>query len=279
MKEGFKMEREKLESKVIDSKITNEVEGKVEAVFSVFNEMDSDGDVVMPNSIKSGYGDNGVAMVWAHDWKNPIGRGVIEQDGDKATFKGQFIMDTQAGKDAFNTVKAMGDLQQWSFGYEVLDYETGTYQKDSETPVDARYLKELNVWEVSPVLVGANQNTFTVGVKENKEDVEEKSEVTEKELSGLTLDEQSDDLLIKLSELLSRFKELTALRLGKEKELSTNSATLIEEVQDALQEAFQDLDTLLNVASPEEMREEELDDTTLLLETEKVLVETLDPEL
>ena len=140
------MEREKLESKVIDSKITNEVEGKVEAVFSVFNEMDSDGDVVMPNSIKSGYGDNGVAMVWAHDWKNPIGRGVIEQDGDKATFKGQFIMDTQAGKDAFNTVKAMGDLQQWSFGYEVLDYETGTYQKDSETPVDARYLKELKTF-------------------------------------------------------------------------------------------------------------------------------------
>tara|TARA_R100000742_G_C4277802_1_gene99975 strand:+ start:1531 stop:2358 length:828 start_codon:yes stop_codon:yes gene_type:complete len=275
------MERDKLESKVIDSKITNEVEGKVEAVFSVFNEMDSDGDVVMPNSIKSGYGDNGVAMVWAHDWKTPIGRGVIEQDGDKATFKGQFIMDTQAGKDAFNTVKAMGDLQQWSFGYEVLDYENGTYQKDSETPTDARYLKELNVWEVSPVLVGANQNTFTVGVKEDKDkDVEAKSEEhTEKELSGLTLDEQSDDLLIKLSELLSRFKELTALRLGKEKELSKKSATLIEEVQDALQEAFQDLDTLLTVATPEEMREEEIDDTTLLLETEKVLVETLDPEL
>ena len=251
------------------------------SVFSVFNEMDSDGDVVMPNSIKSGYGDNGVAMVWAHDWKTPIGRGVIEQDGDKATFKGQFIMDTQAGKDAFNTVKAMGDLQQWSFGYEVLDYENGTYQKDSETPTDARYLKELNVWEVSPVLVGANQNTFTVGVKEDKDkDVEAKSEEhTEKELSGLTLDEQSDDLLIKLSELLSRFKELTALRLGKEKELSKKSATLIEEVQDALQEAFQDLDTLLTVATPEEMREEEIDDTTLLLETEKVLVETLDPEL
>jgi len=274
------MERDKLESKVIDSKITNEVEGKVEAVFSVFNEMDSDGDVVMPNSIKSGYGDNGVAMVWAHDWKTPIGRGVIEQDGDKATFKGQFIMDTQAGKDAFNTVKAMGDLQQWSFGYEVLDYENGTYQKDSETPVDARYLKELNVWEVSPVLVGANQNTFTVGVKENNdEDVEEKSEATEKELSGLTLDEQSDDLLIKLSELLSRFKELTALRLGKEKVLSEKSASLVMEVQDALQEAFQDLDTLLSVATPEKLKEEEIDDTTLLLETERVLMETLDPNL
>ena len=118
-----------------------------------------------------------------------------------------------------------------------------------------------------------------MGVKENKEDVEEKSEVTEKELSGLTLDEQSDDLLIKLSELLSRFKELTALRLGKEKVLSEKSASLIEEVQDALQEAFQDLDTLLTVATPESKKEEEIDDTTLLLETERVLVETLDPEL
>ena len=44
-----------MESKLIDLKTVNEVEGKVEAVFSVFNEIDSDGDVVLPNSIKSGY--------------------------------------------------------------------------------------------------------------------------------------------------------------------------------------------------------------------------------
>lgn len=87
------MDREKFESKTIDLKTVNEVEGKVEAVFSVFNEIDSDGDVVLPNSIKSGYGENGVAMVWAHDWKKPIGRGEIVSDGDKATFKGQFIME------------------------------------------------------------------------------------------------------------------------------------------------------------------------------------------
>ena len=37
------MDREKLESKTIDITTTNEVEGKVEAVFSVFNEIDSDG--------------------------------------------------------------------------------------------------------------------------------------------------------------------------------------------------------------------------------------------
>jgi len=43
--------------------------GTVEAVFSVFNEIDSDNDVVLPNAIRSGYGEKGVVMCWGHDWK------------------------------------------------------------------------------------------------------------------------------------------------------------------------------------------------------------------
>jgi len=265
------MNRDNIESKTFDIKTIDEVEGKVEAVFSVFNEIDSDGDVVMPDSIKSGYGENGVAMVWAHDWKNPIGRGEIVSDDSKAVFKGQFIMDTQAGRDAFNTVKAMGDLQQWSFGYEVLDSENGSFQKDGQN-TQARFLNDLKVWEVSPVLVGANQNTFTVGVKEKSED-------SVKEETGLTLTNETDKLLIKLSALLRRIKELTSLRLKKEKTLSEPSTTLVRDLQDALQEAYQDIDTLLGVASAETLEEEEaeeIDETTLLLETNRVLMETLE---
>ena len=263
------MDREKWESKTIDITTTNEVEGKVEAVFSVFNEIDSDGDVVMPNSIKSGYGDAGVAMVWAHDWKKPIGRGEIVQDGEKAKFKGQFIMDTQDGRDAFETVKAMGDLQQWSFGYEVVDSENGTFTKDG-MDTEARFLNELKVWEVSPVLVGANQNTYTVGVKEKSEDN-----------SGLTLADESDEFLNNLSALLKRFKELTALRLKKEKTLSDNSTSILMNLQDALQEAYQDLNTYLDVGAPEEIKDEEdtVDATTLLLETNRVLADSYDPEI
>ena len=67
-------------------------------------------------------------MVWGHDWKDVIGRGQIVQDNDKAVFKGEFIMDTERGRDAYNVVKAMGDLQQWSFGYEVVDSEKGMFQ-------------------------------------------------------------------------------------------------------------------------------------------------------
>lgn len=258
---------------------TDEVEGKVEAVFSVFNEVDSDGDVVLPNSIKSGYGEKGVAMVWAHDWKDVVGRGEIVDDGNKAIFKGQFIMDTERGRDAFNTVKAMGDLQQWSFGYEVDDYEVGMFQKDTQE-IEVRYLKNVKVWEVSPVLVGANQNTSTLSVKSDEEARDDCVKDTEIEeiKEPKRFNEDVDELLIKLSTVLKRAKELTALRLKKEKLLSEGSTDVLEELQDTLQEVFQDIDTLLDIASPKPEKDI-VDDTTILLQTEKLLLETIELEV
>ena len=47
-------------------------------------------------------------------------------------------------------------------------------------------------------------------------------------------------------------------------------------MQDEIVAVSQDIDTLLTVAGPES---ENVDDTTLLLETEKVLLETMDEEL
>jgi HK97 family phage prohead protease len=160
------------EIKNIDLEFKAEEEGKVSAVFSVFNTLDSDGDVVIPDAIKSGFKTGSVPMVWAHKWDMPIGKGEIKQDGDKATFEGSFFMDTESGKEAYNLVKAMGDLQQWSFGYRVNDSERGKF-KSGDKDVDARYLKDLSVYEVSPVLVGANQDTYTMAIKSNKELLEE----------------------------------------------------------------------------------------------------------
>lgn len=160
------------EIKNIDLEFKADGEGKVSAVFSVFNTLDSDGDVVIPEAIKSGFKSGSVPMVWAHKWDMPIGKGEIKQDGDKATFEGSFFMDTESGKEAYNLVKAMGDLQQWSFGYRVNDSERGKF-KSGDKDVDARYLKDLSVYEVSPVLVGANQDTYTMAIKSNKELLEE----------------------------------------------------------------------------------------------------------
>lgn len=160
------------EVKNIDLEFKKESEGKVSAVFSVFNSLDSDGDIVLPGSIKSGFKSGSVPMVWAHKWDMPIGKGTIKSDEGKATFEGEFFMDTESGKEAYNIVKNMADMQQWSFGYRVNDAERGKIGEGDEEK-DARFLKDLTVFEVSPVLVGANQETYTLAIKSNKELVED----------------------------------------------------------------------------------------------------------
>ena len=52
-------------------------------------------------------------------------------------------------------------------------------------------------------------------------------------------------------------------------------------LQDALQEAYQDLNTYLDVGASEEAKDEEdtVDATTLLLETNRVLADSYDPEI
>ena len=273
------------EQKAKDLLSFNEAEGKVSAVFSVFNEIDSDGDVVLPKSIRSGYGDKGVVMCWGHDWKNIIGKGKIKQDDEQAVFEGEFNMNTTDGKEAYETVKAMGDIQQWSFGFEVNDSEHGMFKKDGGDEVEVRYLKDVKVWEVSPVLVGANQNTHTLAVKDKDikdeeavDDVDtEFEEVKDEKDIGLRFTDEVDNLLIKMVALLKRAKELTALRLGKEKTLSDNSVEALQSLKDALQDMHQDIDTLLRVGTDNtEVMENEIDVNDLFRNTQQILTDTLD---
>lgn len=160
----------------VEFKEQDGIEGKVQAVFSLFDDIDSDGDVVLPSAIKSGFDpvNDEVPMVWAHQWDKPIGRGKIVKDDSKAVFDGEFFMDTESGNEAYKLVKNMGNLQQWSFGFRVNDSEFGKFKKDNEDETEVRYLKDLSVYEVSPVLVGANQDTFTMAIKSQNQDQEEK---------------------------------------------------------------------------------------------------------
>jgi len=162
-------------TKSVSFKATDDEKGNVGAVFSVFNNLDSDGDVVVPGAIKSGFKDDQVPMVFAHKWDQPIGKGKIVQEDDKAVFKGKFFMGTEAGKEAYNLAKEMGDLQEWSFGFRINDYEVAEFKKDGESVGDVRYLKDLEVYEVSPVLVGANRQTYTLAIKTGEESVYESS--------------------------------------------------------------------------------------------------------
>lgn len=172
------MDNKEIKSFELNIKEEGDDKGAVEAVFSVFGNVDSDGDVVVPGAVKSGFKDTQVPMVFAHKWDQPIGKGSIIQDDEKAVFKGSFFMETEAGKEAYNLVKSMGDLQQWSFGFRVDDSEVAPFKKSDEPgdEYDVRYLKELTVYEVSPVLVGANQETYTLAIKSGEDTIYEKTE-------------------------------------------------------------------------------------------------------
>lgn len=135
--------------------------GLVSAVFSTANVIDSDGDVTLPGAFTDGA--EVVVSGYQHtSWSGalPVGKGTIRTTPTEAILDAQFFMDTAAGRDTFAVVKALGPAQQWSYGYDVLNSDQGTFQGR-----DVRFLKQLKVHEVSPVLVGAGVNTRTLSAK------------------------------------------------------------------------------------------------------------------
>lgn len=143
--------------------IKDETTGEFEAVFSTFGVIDKHFDVTEPGAIKDGA--NVVVSAYGHGTQFgdlPVGKGRIHADSSEAKIKGKFFLDTQAGADTFRVVKSLkeDDLGEWSYGYQVKDAVFG--EKDGEY---VRHLKDLDVYEVSPVLVGAGVNTRTLSAK------------------------------------------------------------------------------------------------------------------
>jgi HK97 family phage prohead protease len=141
--------------------VKSEDRGEVVAIFSTFNRRDSDGDVTLPGAFRDGA--EVVISAYGHKtWEGrlPVGRGTIRTSGTEARLHGRFFLDTTDGRDSFTVVKHLGKLGQWSYGYDVVDHEYGEFEGKR-----VRFLKRLQVHEVSPVLVGAGVGVTTVAAK------------------------------------------------------------------------------------------------------------------
>lgn len=141
--------------------VKNADRGEVSAVFSTFGVVDKEGDVTLPGAIEDGA--EVVISSYGHtSWSGglPVGEGRIRTTDSEAILDGRFFLDTQAGKDTFRVIKQLGEKQEWSYGFQIEDAADET--RDG---VPVRVLKSLKVFEVSPVLVGAGQNTRTLMVK------------------------------------------------------------------------------------------------------------------
>ena len=136
-------------------------EGKVRAIFSTFNVTDSDGDVIMPGAIPN---NTPIKLsAWGHNWGTlAVGKGVITTTKEHAVFDGEFFLNTEAGRETFETVKALGELQEWSWGFRIPAGATKRAEKDGRS---VRLIEKTIPLEVSPVLIGANPQTATISVK------------------------------------------------------------------------------------------------------------------
>lgn len=96
----------------------------------------------------------------------PVGKGII-YDSDElggGVVEGAFFLKTSAGKETYETVKELGELQQWSYYLPKIDSEQG-----ERVGKRGRILKRIEVGEVCPVLRGVGNGTRTLAIKGESE--------------------------------------------------------------------------------------------------------------
>ena len=126
----------------------------VEGYGSIFDNLDSDGDVIRKGAYKKTLQENGITgknripHVWQHDIKQPLGKfRELYEDNVGLAFK-SFIPDTRLGNDVLNLYDA-GIIKEHSVGFEKIKFnriEKNGYE-----------IKEIKLWEVSSVTLAANE--------------------------------------------------------------------------------------------------------------------------
>jgi hypothetical protein len=119
------------------------------------------------------------------------------------------FFDTPAGRAHYSTMKRLGALGEWSYGYRVLDASTD-YTELRDWPGAKRILKSLDVIEVAPVIRGAGINTTTDSIKadlvrldpdlaefarKNELVAMRRSALVQRALHGLVTDDEFDAVL------------------------------------------------------------------------------------
>lgn len=190
-KEKVNMEKQ-MERKTFHGFVTkaDEALGVVEAYFAVFGNIDQGNDIIHPGAFTKTFLERGgkVRVLDNHrtdTLERAIGKPLLLKEVGRdelpanllaehpeatggAFARVQMLMDARAGKEAFVRLRD-GVIDEWSFGYDPLDFDFSRAMKDGEE-VNVRNLRSLRLWEVSPVLFGMNSATTTVSAKAEADD-------------------------------------------------------------------------------------------------------------
>ena len=162
-------------------------QGIVEHLITVFGIMDHGKDVSHPGAFAKTIAERGgkIRVLDAHNTgsllnvvgkplslrevgKDELPPTVLEEYPDATGglwARTQFLMDTPEGKGVFTRIKE-GAVDEFSYGYDALDYDYDTIKADGED-IEVRNLRTMRLWEYSPVLWGMNPATTMMSAKED----------------------------------------------------------------------------------------------------------------
>lgn len=242
-----------LEHKAITSAVnTTDEDGVVEALVSVTGVKDNVGDIIEPGAYSRTLKQRKPKGAWAHEWQTPVSK-VKEikellpgdpqlpkkfhdgrpwpKEAGALYVKAQFNLNTQAGKDAYENVKFFDDECEWSIGYKV---PRGGATKDTKTGI--RNIKDLDLFEFSPVLFGAasEARSLSSSIKALQFDFNVDDEEEEAEAKGAT-----DETIDENGEIVERDKEED---FEEDKDISDDEliAILMETEDDPVEDSSQE---------------------------------------
>lgn len=139
------------------------VQGIVTGYFSIFNNKDSDGDIIIPGAFKKTIQENGPATraggrilhLYQHDPTKVLSKPKLLQEDDKGLYFESAISHTALGKDVIQ-LYFDGVLTEHSIGFQTIK---------SEESRDGNKLIELKLWEGSTVAWGANMEALMTSFK------------------------------------------------------------------------------------------------------------------
>lgn len=214
--------------------------GSVKAVFATLGVIDHDGDIILPGAVENGAKVR-ISAYGHASWNGvlPVGKGTIAEIGNELVFDGAFFLDMASGSETYKAVKNLGDLGEWSFGFDVAEKDMIT---DEATGREVRRLKKLKIYEVSPVLLGAGLGTRTTAIK---------SLGTE----GIPYQEHAETLLEDVSDFVKRSQSIADLRQEKGKDpASEKNRDGLKALASKLTEAAGELTRLATTGSEAEVK-------------------------
>jgi len=150
------MERKTIKFEV---KEVNEDEGTFTGYASTFTDIpDSYGDVVDKGAFKKTIKENKnrIKHLWNHSFMEPIGKpDELSEDDTRLLVKGRLVLGVQRAKETLALMKA-GVINEMSIGFDTI----------TEAIIKGvRHLKEVRLYDVSPVTFAANQTAVIFDVK------------------------------------------------------------------------------------------------------------------